>query len=307
MKKLLFLILLSAICCRAQQFPTLSYETVVFNQVTGPSISPIPTNAAPANVCNTANSICAIQNTGMGSHNVQFCIISGSVTAIDIWLEGSNDTTVTAGVPTPGNWSQISNEATVPIGAAGCGTLNAAGYFQWLRLHLATLSGTSPVLTAYYSGIGTALPPGGLFIANAISQPITFVPSTYTTLTGVKSTPVALSSGSIAIYAAHLTNPNAAAVFIQLNCCQGPEVCVPTQGNPVWEVPANDSRNFDFGTPGQQCLGHSTVSCSTTAPPTATDPASGCFVNFVNKAFALVRTQINAAGSTLSQQSQAPN
>lgn len=287
---------------RAQQQPTPAYETVVFNQVIAASISPIPTNANPGKICNTANSICAIQNTGNAYHLVTFCIVGGTNVTYDILLEGSNDNAVP-----PNNWMQITEEGSTVAVSSGCGTLEGGGYFKWLRLHLVSLGGTSPVFTAWYSGVGTAQPGAGLILLNKTSQPITFVPSTYTTLTGVKSTAVPLSSGSISVYAAHLTNPNTVPVFFQLNCCVGPEVCSPTQGDPVYEVPANDSRNFDFGTPGQQCLGHSTLTCSTGVPPTLTDPSVGCFANFVNKPFATVRTQINNAGSTLSQQSQPPN
>jgi len=296
-------LILFALLARAQQLPTLSYEVQVFNQVTGPTISPIPTVPSPGNVCNTPNSTCAIQNTGMGSHVVTFCLVSGTVANIALWLEGSNDGTVTAGVPTPANWQQITQQA---VTLNGCGSLQGGGYFQWLRLHLATFNGTAPVLNAWYSGIGTALPGGGLLSFNQPSAPVTFNPSIAFTFTNLLSTPQTVASTALAVYSLNATNPNNVPVFVKLTCCVG-GACVNSGGPVLVAVPANDSRSPQFGAPGYACPApSSTISCSTSAT-SAIDPASACAVNVIGKMFNSINTQIQFNGTVSASQLQSPN
>lgn len=280
----------------AQQLPTLSYETPVFNQVTGPSISPVPSVQFPGTTCNTPNSMCAIQNNGMGAHQVIFCIVSGTVSSLDIWIEGSNDQTLTATVPTPAQWIQISPEAIFPTGTTGCGTLETGQYYQFVRLHLATLSGTSPKLSAWYSGIGTALPSasvlqnrGSQFTATNPGVPLVF---------SVKSSPQNVSPFTLAIFGASVANPNSVPVFASLTC-------VGASGALEWEIPANDTRPLDIGGPGLTCAGTSTIACSTSAG-SAVDPTNSCLVNLVTKTFLTVRTQINFAGTVGATSLQPP-
>jgi hypothetical protein len=303
MKKFALIIFLFSAIAHAQQLPTLSYETPVFNQVTGPTISPVeqPGVSLNTNTCKTPNSSCWIANTGMGSHTVTFCITGGTVTALAIWLEGSNDNTVTSGVLTPTNWIQMSSEAVQPTGTVGCGTLEAAGYFQYLRLHLSTLSGTNPVISAWYSGIGTALP-GASILQNRGSQFVSFNPS-FVFRNDVKSTATTVTTVTQSFYAGQAVNPNGVPVFVTLTCGQNGSTVIP-----MWEIPANDTRNLDFGSPGAQCQATPsiTVACSTSAS-SAVDPASPCPVTLYGKSFIPLATQVNFAGTVGATVSQPPN
>lgn len=287
-----------------QQIPTLSYETLVFNRVTGPTVSPVPSASNPGKTCTAANSACAIQNNGMGSHYVTFCITGGTVSSIAIWLEASNDQTVTSSVPTPNNFIQITSTASAPLGTVGCGTLEAAGYFQYLRLHLQTFAGTSPVLTAWYSGIGTALP-GASILQNRGSQFVSFNPS-FLFRDDIQSTPVSVSTLTQAFYAGQGVNPNTVPVFVTLSCGTNT-----TNITLLWEIPANDTRNFDFGSPGAACQANASnpninVACST-SQSSPTDPTNPCTVILYGKSFIPLATQVNFAGSVGATVTQPPN
>ncbi len=274
----LLLALVAGALAMYQSTVSLSYETLVFNQVTAPTISPVPTSSSPGTNCRAANTACAIQNTGMGAHWLKYCIVGGTVNSFAMELEGSDDNV---------SWMQASNQDTSLTGTSGCGVLEAAGYFQYLRANLMTFSGVSPVLTAWYSGIGTAIPGGGIILGNKTSQPVTFVPDSTYVNTSLKSTPDNLASTPVSIDAIIVGNPNAAVSYIRITST--------TPANAVYPVAANSVTTLSI-TRGVQTTGASTIGCAT-APSGAGDPGAGCVVTVHYKPFTTVNTQINAAGA----------
>jgi hypothetical protein len=277
----------------AQQLPTLSYEHIIFNRVTSNAISPIPQNGAPGTSCSTAGSICAVQNNGMGEHLISICIVSGTVATMSFSLEGSNDTALV-----PNFWQQITRTISL-TGTSGCVVAEGAGYYQWLRLDL-RMTGTTPVVSAYYSGFGTAIPGAGLIFTGKTSQPGTWIPNQSLFNDAVQSTPVSLNSTlPIAIYGVHISNPNATPVFVHVYC------------NAVvkmdWEVQGNTGRDPTEGPTGTECDPPSTVNCSTSDSTGTGDPGTGCIITVLQKPFAVVNTEVNFDGTVVSTQTQAPN
>jgi hypothetical protein len=266
-----------------QTFTTVSYEVLVFNQVTGPTISPVPTSSNPGTSCKTTNTSCAIQNVGTGAHLASYCITGGTVATFLIELEGSNDNS-----SPPGNWVQISNQDTSLTGTAGCGVLEAAGYFQWLRLNLITLTGTSPKITAWYSGVANAIPGGGIILGQKASQPITQVPALAFTNTALTSTPVNIGSSQATLFSVNVYNPNATVSFILI------------AGMPqtiTLEIGANASRDIPLG-PGVASSNATTptIECSTALNGSG-NPGTGCVVTVLYKPFQTINTQISNGGT----------
>lgn len=260
-----------------------SYETMVLNQVTGPIIS----SATGALTCATANTACSIGNLGMGTHWLKFCIISGTVNNLQIELEGSDDKL---------NWMQISNQATTPTGTAGCAILEAAGYFQFLRVNVITLNGVSPVISAWYSGLGAAIPGAGMVAGNKTSQPVTLVPASNFSFTALKSANVqVIASTTTSIFAVSVYNPNGSPVFVWLLGMLDSTNCGGS-GNVIYGVAANATRDIPLMPGSQSCSSGPSILCSTSATAQL-DPATGCVVSVLYKPFVTVNTQINQAGT----------
>jgi len=278
-------------CCAFyyQTFTTASYETVVFNAVTGPTISPVPTSANPGTNCRAANTSCSIQNTGMGSHELSYCIVGGNVTAFALELEGSNDL-----ASPPGNWIQISNQDTSLSGTAGCGVLEGGGYYQYLRANLITFSGTgSPKLTAWYSGIGNAIPGGGLNVGLKASQPVTFVPDTTYENNAVSTTPQTVISSAASIDTVTVGNANAGNVFLTIGGIVTPSGGVSTA---EYMIPASSSIVVPISRGFQVTSTGATVACSTAVNGSGA-PATGCLVTIHLKPFVTVNSQVSNAGT----------
>ncbi len=81
-----------------------------------------------------------IPNIGASSHWLMYCI-SGSVSSLNIQLEGSNDLT---------RYSAISHVGTQT--APGCYILQSAGYFAALRGRITAFGGAGGTVDAYYTG-----------------------------------------------------------------------------------------------------------------------------------------------------------
>lgn len=283
-----------------QTFTTSSYEALIFNQVTGVTISPVPTSANPGTNCRAANTACSIQNVGAGEHLVTYCITGGTVNAIAIELEGSND----IGNP-PTNWMQISNQDTTLTGTAGCGVLEAAGYFQYLRINLSNFNGVNPVLTAWYAGVGTAIPGGGLVAGNKTSQPVTTVPAFAFSQTALQTTPSTVCTTACTIFSADVYNPNASPVFFLITHVQ--QSSGGAIGTVVFGIPANAGRNIPFGPGLSAGLGGSSVITCATNVNGSGDPAVGCVETIEIKPFQAINAQVNSAGTPISIKTQQPN
>lgn len=295
-------------CLQAQQFPTLTYETPVFNHVTDASaLSPIPTPGVPlsSNVCTGTNSKCAIQNTGMGTHLIRYCT-GGNNTGLDLWLEGTTDT-VAFPATVPATWTQISPEANFPNGISGCGYLKACGYFNYLRLHLQSQAGTANFIDAQYSGIATNCDAAGTVTNNGGAQPATFNPANFAAgftsvgLTTAKSTATMALAGDNVIYSMDVSNPNTGAVFASLQCNGVSPVTIFQI-----EVPANDTRPFPVAEIGTFCSFNTLVLCST-SQSSLVDPTNSCLFNASFKPMLSIHSQVTNAGSTTATRSQTPN
>jgi hypothetical protein len=295
-RRLLFFLAIAALACGGwyyyQTFTTVSYEVLVFNQVTGPTISPVPTSANPGTNCRAANTSCAIQNVGTGSHLLTYCITGGTVATFAIELEGSNDT-----ASPPGNWIQVSNQDTSLIGTAGCGVLEAAGYFQYLRANLITLTGTNPVITAWYTGVGNAIPGGGLINGQKASQPITQIPALAFENTALTASAVNITTGVAAtLYYVGAYNPNASPVYVVIT------------GGPTplsFGVGANASRDIPLA-PGTASTGTVSIGCAT-SPGGSGNPGTGCVVTVLYKPFQTINTQITSSGTVSASKGQIGN
>jgi hypothetical protein len=97
-------------------------------------------NVKPLNAV-TAPTTATVQNIGQASHILYYCV-TGTPSALVIQLEGSFDGST---------WAQLSDQGTA---VTGCNVVEGGGYYPALRVNLVTLSGgTSPTVTAYYSGV----------------------------------------------------------------------------------------------------------------------------------------------------------
>ena len=258
------------------QAVTGSYYTQVFNNVTGPTISPTAGFA-----CTGPNTSCSIQNYGMGSHWVKYCITGGTVNSISIELEGSDD---------QANWMAITVNATTPTGTAGCGVLEGAGYWQWLRVNLITFSGSgSPKLSAWYTGIGSSIPGGGIVAGFKTSQPVNLLSGTNFSTSTLVHTTQTISSSAGVIYEISASNPNGSAVYVNLSGLTGPTTTA------QYQVSANGSRDVPL-LPGLGFSANATVACSTAINGSG-DPATPCIVNINLKNSSVVNSQITSGGT----------
>lgn len=270
----------------------LSYATQVFNQVTAATVSPVPTPSNPGGTNCAVGTACPIQDSGSGAHWFKVCIVGGNVTNSVFEGEGSDDQV---------NWMQITNQATL-IGSTGCAILEGAGYFRWLRLNLITFTGSgTPKVSAWYSGIGTAISGGGIIAGNKPSVPVTFVPDLSFFNGALKSTFANIASGGMSIDFIECGNPNASIVYCQLTGLSGASLTV------AYMVPANQSTIVPVGRGIQAgVVSAANIACST-SPTLSTDPGTGCVVTVHYKPFITVNTNVNSGGSSVASGSQPGN
>lgn len=273
------------------QSSTVSYEIMVLNQVTGPIVSP----TTPGTTCSTANTACPITNFNLGAHELSYCIVGGTVSTLAIELEASNDNV---------NWFQISNQATGPTGTQGCGNLEAGGYYTYLRANVLALTGTAPKITAWYSGMATAIPGGGLIAGNKTSQPVTFLPDQTFTNTNLKSSSATIGpGGTMVIDSVTAGNPNASFSYVQI-------ASLTSNGGfttGVYAIPANQTITIPIARGIQAGLSTTpTVACSTLAAGQA-DPGTGCVVTIHYRPYVTVNTQVNNSGTPVNSGPLNPN
>jgi hypothetical protein len=216
----------------------------------------------------------------MGSHWVKYCITGGTVTGLSIELEGSDDRS---------NWMAITINATTPTGTAGCGVLEGAGYWQWLRVNLITFTGSgSPKISAWYTGIASAIPGGGIVAGFKSSQPVNSVSGTNFSTSSLVHTTQTISANAGVIYEVSASNPNASAVYVNLAGLVGPT------STAQFQISANGSRDVPM-LPGIGFNANATVACSTAINGTG-DPATPCIVNIDMKNASVVNSQVTNGG-----------
>lgn len=253
-----------------------SYSTTVFNAISGPSVS--PTISGP-NACTNIGTACAIQNYGTSAHWVMYCIVGGNVFSLALELEGSDDQQ---------NWGQISTQGTAPTGSSGCGILEGAGYFKWLRVNVIALSGVGQQLSVWYSGIASPISNGGgLILGNKPSTPVVMLPTTHISFSTLKSAGQTISSGNVVLYELSFSNPNTVPVFVAVSC-NGAQ-------NLLYEVAPNAGRDVALF-PGENCLAVSQITCSTSAT-SFVDPVNACLANVHLKGYVNVNTQVGTNGT----------
>lgn len=129
----------------------------------GGNVSSSTVNAVAFNNVTTTGVSATFQNIGQASHWLTFCP-DANVATIGIELEGSYDNVTWFAISPPGSTAD-----------AGCVTLEAGGYFPYVRANLTGLTGASAHVTAYYSGSSFPIPGGGISQLGKSSQPATFV------------------------------------------------------------------------------------------------------------------------------------
>jgi hypothetical protein len=235
-------------------------------------------------VSGSGGTLVAINNVGQSSHWLMFCLSNGGTVQVEV--EGSGDSNT---------FAQISELGV--LSATGCGILEAAGYYNYVRVNIIALNAGAGVFNAWYSATGNAIPAGGIVAGFKTSQPVTFVPSLNFSNTALKSTVATISTTPVAINEVSASNPNASAVFVIVNGTT-PSTSM------TYQVAANSSRDVPFPQ-GVQTIGASTVGCAT-AVGGAGDPATGCVVNIAYKPVASVASSVGSSGTVNAQGNTVP-
>lgn len=163
----------------------------------------------------TATGVSAgFQNIGQAGHWLTYCP-DANVATINIEMEGSYDNVTWFSVAPPGT-----------VADAGCATLEAGGYYPFVRANLVTLTGAGAHVSAYYSGSGFPLPGGGISQLGKSSQPITLVPAkTFGDVgnPGYDSCPgfVTVITGPLVLYNFKLLQSSAQAFFLDIQDSTG--------------------------------------------------------------------------------------
>jgi hypothetical protein len=255
-------------------------QQVIVNAVTlgATHVTPV-SGTSPAG----GGTLVAIGNSGQSSHWLMYCVTAGTLT---LQLEGSGDSNT---------WTQISEQGQ--LSAAGCGVLEAAGYYNYIRVDILAMNAAGGVANAWYSATGNAIPGGGILAAGKSSQPVTFVPGLTFSNANLKSTVANISVTPISITEMSVSNPNASPVFLIVNGTT-PSTSM------TYHVAANASRDVPFPV-GVQTVGTSSVGCAT-AVGGAGDPATGCVVNVVYKNVTSVNSSVSATGTAQASSSTVP-
>jgi hypothetical protein len=220
------------------------------------------------------------RNVNQSSHWLTYCV-TGSPTALSIWLEQSADGLT--------NWMPIS---AIGTNKGGCGLLTTGGYWFAVRANKTITGGLSPTVTAIYSAstgtLGTPNDVGLGFQSQAVTYDSIASPA-LGNLAGavvqVKSTAVQFLpiTGNYVLYGATVYNPNGVAVYVGFT--NVPAV-VPSDAPVMLAVPAGQSLMLTLPVQGVSFPVGLAVNCSTAIGSNA-DPTSNCVVNpFVKAAFA---------------------
>jgi hypothetical protein len=233
-------------------------QQVIVNAVTlgATHVTPVTGTSPTGN----GGSLVAIGNSGQSSHWLMYCVTAGTLT---LQLEGSGDSNT---------WTQISEQGQLT--AAGCGVLEAAGYYNYIRVNILAMNASAGVANAWYSATGNAIPGSGITAGGKTPQPVTFNPSFSFANTNLKSTGQNIGASVTSVFSLNAYNPNASPVFVVLT----PALVSPVSSTTlVYGIPASGSRDIVFPK-GIEMTGNSTVACATSVTGVG-DPATGCVVS----------------------------
>ena len=147
--------------------------------------SPVTTIETALNAVAVAGASANVRNVGQSVHYLTYTT-GGTVRQLSIQLEGSADGT---------NFVRISETATNTTS----GAIYAAVYYPFVRANLTQLSGTTPTVTAIYTGsTSSAGTPVGIFNTSGISQkPLAIALAADTNATFVADLPPLGTGGTI--------------------------------------------------------------------------------------------------------------
>lgn len=156
----------------------------------------------------------AVRNVGQASHWLFFCFShsGGGGISYEIGLEASFD-----GVTYFGITDKASGTAD------GCDAVEAGGYFPIVRANVYSVAAATPSVNAWYSGLTTTIPGGGLSLKNKTAQPVSQRPVTgsggaYGALnTAAGSTFANGTNLPVIVYSVHAENTAGAAAYIALD------------------------------------------------------------------------------------------
>ncbi|MCU1284486.1 MAG: hypothetical protein JWO13_836 [Acidobacteriales bacterium] len=263
MKKILLLITIVMMFCSAGTAQSVSiastYNAVAFtNQAT----------AAPT---------LAFRNISQSSHWLTYCP-NANTTALAIELEASQDNTT---------WYAITAQGVIP--GPGCTTLQAGGYYPYVRANLISISGASAAVSAYYGASIFPIAAGGVGSLGLSSVPVTYV-GTATGGVGIACTQASIFSGPLVLYNLIVDNPSNATIY----------VLIADSGNgktiAQFSVPTDKFQQIQLPAIGVQVTGDIIAEACTTRGHSGV-PSAAPYLAVQYKVNPLISSQVSNAGT----------
>lgn len=215
-------------------------------------------------------------NIGQSSHWLTYCTNS-SATAVNIWLEGSEDAST---------WFQISGAGTA---VNGCYVLQASGYFNYIRANLQTLSGTGATLTAYYTASVYPTATGGIVNAGVAPSPVTMVPNSTYINNSLSSSLASISATNAIVTGVTAYNPNSVEVFVLLE----------DNSQSLIERPLAPGASTDFYSSAGVYFPDNVGALCTTSLSVLSAPTTPCVLNVMYKPGSSLANQTDSGGTVV--------